>query len=78
MLINNSARFCFRTGKNYNPQLRLEECKHIAEEKMIPKCVIDDIKISSDSSRERSDGENSYEENSDEENFNEERFDEEI
>ena len=39
--------------------------------KKVPKCVIDNIEISSDSDRENSDEENSDEKNSDEENFNE-------
>ena len=41
----------------------LEECKYVAEEKKIPKFIIDDIEISSDSDKENSDKENSDEEN---------------
>ena len=41
----------------------LEECKYVVKKKKIPKYIIDDIEISSDS-----DEENSNEENSDEEN----------
>ena len=51
----------FRTGKNYYPQVLLEKCKYVVKEKKIPKYIIDDIEISSDSDRE-----NSGEENSDE------------
>ena len=42
----------FRTGKNYYPQVFLEECKYVVKEKKIPKNIIDDIEISSDSDRE--------------------------
>ena len=60
----------FRTGKNYYPQVFLEECKYVVKEKKrIPKCIIDDTEISSDSDKEKSDEENSYEEKSDEEIF---------
>ena len=38
-----------RTGKNYYPQVLLEECKYNAKEKRIPKNIIDAIEISSDS-----------------------------
>ena len=58
----------FRTGKNYYPQVFLEECKYAVKEKKIPKYIIDDIGISSDPNRENSDEENSGEKNSDEEN----------
>ena len=44
----------FRTGKNYYPQVFLEECKYVVKEKKIPKYIIDDIEISSDSDRENS------------------------
>ena len=63
----------FRTGKNYDPQVFLEECKYVFKEKKISEYITDDIEISTDSDREDSDEENSNEENSDEENFNEER-----
>ena len=49
----------FRTGKNYYPQVLLEECKYVIQEKKIPKYIIDDIEISSDSDRENSDEKNS-------------------
>ena len=52
----------FRTGKNYYPQVVLEECKYVVKEKKIPKYNIDDIEISSDSDRENSDEGNSNEE----------------
>ena len=58
--------FVFRTGKNYYPQVFLEKCKYVIKEKNIPKHIIDDIEISSDSDRENSDEENSNEENFDE------------
>ena len=64
-------------GKNYYPQLFSEECKYVVKEKKMPKCIIDDIEISSDSDRENSVEENSYAENSDEGNFYEENSNEE-
>ena len=67
----------FRTVKNYYPQVFLEECKYVVKEKKIPKYIIDNIEISSDSDRENSDEENSNEENSDEGNSDEENSDEE-
>ena len=60
-----------QAGKNYYPQVLLEECKYVVK-KNIPKHIIDDIEIFSDSDRE-----NSYEENSDIETFDEETFDKE-
>ena len=54
----------FRTGKNYYPQVFLEECKYLVKAKKITKYIIDDIEISCDSDREASN-----EQNSDEENF---------
>ena len=53
----------FRTGKNYYPQVFLEECKYIVKEKKIPKYIIDDIEISFDFDRENSDEENSGKKN---------------
>ena len=72
----------FRAGKKYYPQVFLEECKYTVKEKKIPKYIIVDIEISSDSDRENSDEENSdketfAEETSDEENSYEESSDEE-
>ena len=46
----------FRKGKNYYPQVILEECKYVVKEKKkMPKCITDDIEISSASDREDSD-----------------------
>ena len=83
MFISNSVIFLtihsvFRTGKNYYPQVLLEEFKSVIKEKKIPKYITDDIEISSDSNEENSDEEIliktiqiekncDYEENSDEE-----------
>ena len=68
MLISNFDRFCFRTGKNYYPQVFLEKCKYFVQEKKMPDYITDDIEISSDSNRESSDEENSNEEEKDGEN----------
>ena len=57
--------FVFRTGKNYHPQVFLEECKYVVKEKKISKYLIDNIEISSDSDRKNLDEENSDEKNSD-------------
>ena len=62
----------FRTGKNYYPQVFLEECKYVIKEKKMPEYITDDIEISSDSDREDSDKEIFNEENSVEENYDEE------
>ena len=83
MFISNSVIFLtidsvFRTGKNYYPQVLLEEFKSVIKGKKIPKYISDDIEISSDSDEENSDEEIliktiqiekncDYEENSDEE-----------
>ena len=58
-----------RTGKNCYPQVFLEECKYVVNEKKMPEYITDDIEISD---REDSHEENSNEENSDEKNSNEE------
>ena len=58
----------FRTGKNYYPQVFLEEHEYIVKEKKMPEYITDDIEISSDSDRENSDEVNSDETNSNEEN----------
>ena len=50
----------------------LEECKYVSQEKKIPKYIIDDIEISSDSDREKFDEENSGRESSDGKNSYEE------
>ena len=57
-----------RKGKNYYRQVVLEECRYVVKEKKIPKYIIDNIEIPSDSDRENSDEENSDEENSDKKN----------
>ena len=44
----------------------LEECQYAVKEKKIPRYIIDNIEISSDSDRENSDEENSDEDNSNE------------
>ena len=62
----------FRTDKKYYPQVFLEECKYVIKEKKIPKYIIDNVEISSDSDRDNSDEENSNKDNSDEENSDEE------
>ena len=58
--------FIFRAGKNYYPQVFLGEYQYVVQEKKIPRYIIDDIKISSDSDRENSDEENSDKDNSNE------------
>ena len=45
-------------GKNYYPQVFLEEHKYVGKEKKMPKYIIVDIEISSDFDRENSDEEN--------------------
>ena len=45
----------FRTDKNCYPEVFLEECRYITKEKKIPKYIIDNIAISSDSDQENSD-----------------------
>ena len=44
--------FVFRTDKNYYPKVFLEEYKYVVKENKIPKYIIDNIKISSDSDKE--------------------------
>ena len=53
----------FRTGKDYYPQVFLEECKYVVKEKKIPNYIIDNVEISSDSDRGNYNEENSGEEN---------------
>ena len=62
----------FRTGKNYYPRVFLEECKFVVKEKMIPKYIIDDTEISSNSDKENFEEESSYKESSSKENSDEE------
>ena len=64
--------FAFITGRNYYPQVFLEECKSLVKEKKIPKHIIDGIETFSDSDRKNSD-----EKISDEENFDEKKSAEE-
>ena len=42
----------FRIGKNYYPQVFLEEYKYVIKEKNIHSYIIDDVEISSDSDEE--------------------------
>ena len=49
--------YVFTTGKSYYPPVFLEECKYVVKEKEIPKYIIDDIEIYSDSDEENSDEE---------------------
>ena len=63
----------FRTGKKYYPQVFLEKCKYVVNEKKMSEYVTDEIAISSDDS----DGDDCDEENSNEEISNEEDSDEE-
>ena len=46
-----------RTGNNYYPQVVLEECEYIVQEKTMPEYITDDLEISGDSDRENSDQE---------------------
>ena len=62
----------FRTGQNYYPQVFLEECKFVVKEKMIPKYIIDDTEISSNSDKGNFEVESSYKESSSKENSDEE------
>ena len=59
----------FRSGKNYCPQVFLEECKLEVKEQKMPVHITDDMEISSDSDRKDSDEEISNEEDSNEENY---------
>ena len=51
-----------RTGNNYYPQVVLEECEYIVQEKTMPEYITDDLEISGDSDRENSNKENSDQE----------------
>ena len=69
----------FRTGKNYFPQVFLEECKYVVKEKKIHNYFIGDVEVPSDeenSDEENSDKENSGEEDSSEKDSSEEDSDE--
>ena len=65
----------FIADENYYPQLCLEKCKHIVQEKKMPRYITDNIDTSSD--KENFDEETSVEENCGEENSNEKKSDEE-
>ena len=60
----------FIADENYYPQLCLEKCEHIVQEKKMPRYITDNIDTSSDK-------ENFDEENCGEENSNEKKSDEE-
>ena len=64
----------FRTGKNYYPEVFVQEYEYAVKEKKMSEYIIDDTEISSDSDKEDSDEENCNEENSDVENFIEENL----
>ena len=49
----------------------LEECKYVVKERKIPKYIINDVEICSDSDRENSNKKKSDEEKSDEEKLDE-------
>ena len=69
----------FRTGKNYFPQVFLEECKYVVKEKKIHNYFTGDVEVPSDeenSDEENSDKENSGEEDSSEKDSSEEDSDE--
>ena len=59
MFISNLIDSDFGTGKNYYPHVFLEEWKYLVKEKKIPKYIIDDIEVSSDSDQKNSGKENS-------------------
>ena len=61
-----------RTGKNYDLQVFLKECKYVVKEKKMSEYITDDRAISSDSEREDLDEGISNEESFDEENFDKE------
>ena len=56
--------FVLETGKNYYPQVFLEECENIVKKKKVPGYITDNIQISSNDS----DDENFDEEDSNEKN----------
>ena len=64
----------FRTGKNYYPQVFLEECKYVVKENKMYEYITHDIYFFSDSNRGDFDEEIFTEKKSDEENFNKESF----
>ena len=58
----------FRKGKNYYPQVFVEECKYVVKEKKMPEYITANIEVFSDADRDISDEEISNEEKSDKEN----------
>ena len=58
----------FRKGKNYYPQVFVEECKYVVKEKKMPEYITVNIEVSSDTDRDISNEEISNEEKSDKEN----------
>ena len=70
MLINNFAGFFFQKRLKLLSSSVLKECKYLIKSKKIPKYIIDDTEISSNSDRENSDEEISDGEKSDRENSN--------
>ena len=56
----------FSAGKNYYPQIFLQECKYIIKEKKISNYIIDDVEITNE---KNSDEEDSGEKDSDEEDL---------
>ena len=57
----------FRTGKNYFPQVFLEECEYIVKEKKMPQYITENVESCSD--EENSDEEKYSQKNSDEESY---------
>ena len=58
----------FRKGKNYYPQVFVEECKYVVKEKKMPEYITANIEVFSDTDRDISDEEIFNEEKSDKEN----------
>ena len=58
----------FRKGKNYYPQVFVEECKYVVKGKKMPEYITANIEVFSDTDRDISDEEISNEEKSDKEN----------
>ena len=58
----------FRKGKNYYPQVFVEECKYVVKGKKMPEYMTANIEVFSDTDRDISDEEISNEEKSDKEN----------
>ena len=58
----------FRKGKNYYPQVFVEECKYVVKGKKMPEYITANIEVFSDTDRDISDEEIFNEEKSDKEN----------